>query len=428
MKRIRGLHPSKDITGTLGNELEGKQIVLCVSGSVAAYKSIDLARLLMRHGANVIPVISESATLLLNPNFLKWATGNNVIEKLTANMEHIGLGDFNMSDLIVVYPCTANTLSKFACGIDDTPITSILTVSLGSKIPIFIAPAMHESIYQNEFVLSNLVKIKKMGVSVIEPSVIEGKAKIATPDKTLADILDFFSNPDKKILLNKKILITSGSTIEYIDPIRVISNLSSGKMGQALVKEALNLGAQVLHISGNSIFNHIPNKNLRYVKVSTSEEMYNQVFSELSSDKYDIAIMAAAVTDFKTKQVKKKKISSRYIETLTLDLIPTKKIIRNVKIINKDIFLVGFTAYHNVSDSFLISKATEKLKDSNSDIIVANDVGRKNSKIGSDFNEVFIISSNKPVIHLELNRKDIIAKRLLKVISSYVNNVQGKNI
>lgn len=422
MKRLRGLHPSKDIIGSLGNELEGKQIVLCVTGSVAAYKSIDFARLLMRHGANVIPVISESATLLLNPNFLKWATGNTVIDKLTANMEHIALGDFNMSDLIVVYPCTANTLSKFACGIDDTPITSILTVSLGSKIPIFIAPAMHESIYQNQFVLSNLDKLKKIGISIIEPSIIEGKAKIATPEKALSDILGFFSNTSKKILLNKKILITSGSTMEYIDPVRVISNLSSGKMGQAIVNEALELGAQVVQISGNSISKQIHSNNLRFIQVSTSDEMYNEVVSELSSGQYDIAIMAAAVTDFKLNQVKKKKMNSRNIQSLKLDLIPTKKIINDIKMIDENIFLVGFTAYHDVSDSFLISKANEKLKESNSDIIVANDIGRKNSKIGSDFNEVFIISSNKPVIHLELSRKEIIAKQLLNVISSYVNN------
>ncbi len=422
MKRIRGLHPSKDIIGSLGNELEGKQIILCVTGSVAAYKSIDFARLLMRHGANVIPVISESATLLINPNFLKWATGNTVIDKLTANMEHIALGDFNMSDLIVVYPCTANTLSKFACGIDDTPITSILTVSLGSKIPIFIAPAMHESIYQNEFVLSNLDKLKKIGISIIEPSIIEGKAKIATPEKALSDILGFFSNTSKKILLNKKILITSGSTMEYIDPVRVISNLSSGKMGQAIVNEALELGAQVVQISGNSISKQIHSNNFRFIQVSTSDEMYNMVVSELSSGQYDIAIMAAAVTDFKLNKVKKKKMNSRNVQSLRLDLIPTKKIINDIKIIDKNIFLVGFTAYHDVSDSFLISKANEKLKESNSDIIVANDIGRKNSKIGSDFNEVFIISSNKPVIHLELSRKEIIAKQLLKLISSYVNN------
>ncbi|MDR4511214.1 MAG: bifunctional phosphopantothenoylcysteine decarboxylase/phosphopantothenate--cysteine ligase CoaBC [Nitrososphaeraceae archaeon] len=422
MKRIRGLHPSKDIIGSLGNELEGKQIILCVTGSVAAYKSIDFARLLMRHGANVIPVISESATLLINPNFLKWATGNTVIDKLTANMEHIALGDFNMSDLIVVYPCTANTLSKFACGIDDTPITSILTVSLGSKIPIFIAPAMHESIYQNEFVLSNLDKLKKIGISIIEPSIIEGKAKIATPEKALSDILGFFSNTSKKILLNKKILITSGSTMEYIDPVRVISNLSSGKMGQAIVNEALELGAQVVQICGNSISKQIHSNNFRFIQVSTSDEMYNMVVSELSSGQYDIAIMAAAVTDFKLNKVKKKKMNSRNVQSLRLDLIPTKKIINDIKIIDKNIFLVGFTAYHDVSDSFLISKANEKLKESNSDIIVANDIGRKNSKIGSDFNEVFIISSNKPVIHLELSRKEIIAKQLLKLISSYVNN------
>ena len=209
--------------------------------------------------------------------------------------------------------------------------------------------------------------------------------------------------------------------MEYIDPVRVISNLSSGKMGQAIVNEALELGAQVVHISGNSISKQIHTNNLRFIQVSTSEEMYNEVVSELSSGNYDIAIMTAAVTDFKLKNVKKKKINSRFTQSLTLDLIPTKKIINDIKMIDKTIFLVGFTAYHDVSDSFLISKANEKLKESNSDIIVANDIGRKNSKIGSDFNEVFIISSNKPVIHLELNRKEIIAKQLLTVISSYVN-------
>jgi phosphopantothenoylcysteine decarboxylase/phosphopantothenate--cysteine ligase len=147
------LHPSKDITNTWGNTLKDKKIVLCVCGSVAAYKAIDFARLLMRHGANVFPVISNSATILLHPNYLRWATGNDVVTKLTADMEHIKLADFNKSDLIIVYPCTANTIGKFANGIDDTTITSILSMALGSKIPIFIAPAMHEALYYNPLVI-----------------------------------------------------------------------------------------------------------------------------------------------------------------------------------------------------------------------------------------------------------------------------------
>ena len=420
IKRTNNLHPSKDISCTLGDELKGKRVILCVSGSVASYKAIDFARLLMRHGADVFAVISKSTSLLLNPNFLKWATGNEVVAKLTGNMEHIALGDFEMSDLVVVYPCTANTLGKFACGIDDTPITSILTVSLGSKIPIFIAPAMHEAMYHNPFVVNNLETIRQNGVSIIEPSMIEGKAKIATPENALSQILNFFAQSNNKILSNKKILVTSGSTIEFIDPVRVISNLSSGKMGQALVNEALEQGAHVTHISGNSLLKPLTNRNLKNIQVTTSEDMYEQVTSELSSKKYDIAIMAAAISDFKMNQVNKKKIRSRGHNKLTIDLFPTKKIINYIKLVDKNIFLVGFTAYHDVSNSFLISRANEKLKESSSDIIIANDVGRKCSTIGSDYNEVFIISKNKPVVHLPPERKDLIAKKIYEIIVSYL--------
>ena len=192
------LHPSKDITNTLGNTLKDKKIVLCVCGSVAAYKAIDFARLLMRHGANVVPVISNSATMLLHPNYLKWATGNEVVTKLTADMEHIKLADFNKSDLIILYPCTANTIGKFANGIDDTSITSILSVGLGAKIPIFIAPAMHEAMYYNQLVIENILKLKKLGVIFLDPEIIEGKAKILQPDQALKSVLEFFTKSTKK--------------------------------------------------------------------------------------------------------------------------------------------------------------------------------------------------------------------------------------
>ena len=204
------LHSSKDITGTLGNLLKNKKIVLCVCGSVAAYKAIDFARLLMRHGANVFPVISHSATMLLHPNYLQWATGNNVVTNLTANMEHIELADYHKSDLIILYPCTANTIGKFANGIDDTPITSILSVGLGSKIPIFIAPAMHEAMYDNQLVLDNIFKLKKLGIFFLEPSISEGKAKIIQPDHSLKLVLKFYTKIDqtqKKVLYDNNILI-----------------------------------------------------------------------------------------------------------------------------------------------------------------------------------------------------------------------------
>ncbi|MEK6877064.1 MAG: flavoprotein, partial [Thermoproteota archaeon] len=142
-------HPSFDIVSSEGTELAGKKIVLCISGSVAAYKSIELARLFMRHGADVTCVVSKAATSLIKPSYFKWATGNEVITKLTGDLEHIKIADYKQSDLIVVYPCTANTLGKLANGIDDTPISTVLSVGFGSKIPIVIALAMHESMYEN---------------------------------------------------------------------------------------------------------------------------------------------------------------------------------------------------------------------------------------------------------------------------------------
>jgi phosphopantothenoylcysteine decarboxylase/phosphopantothenate--cysteine ligase len=383
------LHPSKDITSTWGNTLKYKKIVLCVCGSVAAYKAIDFARLLMRHGANVFPVISNSATMLLHPNYLKWATGNDVVNKLTADMEHIKLADFNKSDLIILYPCTANTIGKFANGIDDTTITTILSIALGSKIPIFIAPAMHEAMYYNQLVIENIVKLKKLGINFLEPNVSEGKAKVIQPEEALKLVLEFFTKIDQKrnVLSNKNILITSGGTMEYIDPIRVITNLSSGKMGYAIVKESLEQGAKVTHIVGNSSVSSssagysFNSDNLITIRVNTSDEMHAKVISEIASKKFDIVIFAAAVTDFKLSQIYDKKIPSQVSDSINLELIPTKKIINEIKLIDKDLFLVGFKAYFDVSNAFLIKKAKKKLKECNADIIVANDVGRKNTKI-----------------------------------------------
>src|ERR671920_1387913 len=167
MRTKRGVHPSKDLLGRKGSELEGKRIVLCITGSVAAYRAIDMARLLMRHSADVYAVMTEStASTLLNPEIVKWATGNDVVTKLTGDLEHISLADYGMSDLIIVYPCTANTLGKVAAGIDDTPVTSILSVALGSKIPIIVAPAMHQAMYENIFVQQNVSKLREKMVFI----------------------------------------------------------------------------------------------------------------------------------------------------------------------------------------------------------------------------------------------------------------------
>jgi phosphopantothenoylcysteine decarboxylase/phosphopantothenate--cysteine ligase len=425
-------HPSKDIIGLEGSEITGKKIVLCITGSIAAYRAIDLARLLMRHGAEVYSVMSEMvASTLLTPDMMKWATGNYVVTKLTGDLEHIFLADYDMSDLILVYPCTANTIGKIANGVDDTPVTSVLSVALGSKIPIMIAPAMHKSIYDNPFVKENIYRLKERGVEFLEPVIIEGKAKVAQPEQVLKSVLDKFSESSiRRIssLSDKNILVTIGSTIEHIDPIRVITNLSSGKMGNAIAEQARSMGANVTVIYGHMVQRQLDPSDFNVIKVTTSEEMYNTVILELSSKKYDIAILAAAVTDFTLEDKKfTKKIDSR-IGKLLLPLSTTKKIIDQVKHASKnDIFVVAFKAEHHVSDSCLIERGYEKLKECNGDLIIANDIGRKGSEVGSDNDEVFIIDRQKKVIHLRVQNKKNVARTLLHIIAESIDTKERNN-
>ncbi len=411
MRARRGVHPSKDILGTEGSEFEGKKIILCITGSVAAYRAIDLARLLMRHGADVHAVMTEStASMLLNPEIIKWATGNNVVTKLTGNLEHIILADYGMSDLIIVYPCTANTLGKVAAGIDDTPVTSILSVALGSKIPIIVAPAMHEAMYENIFVQQNVSKLREHMV-FIEPKMEGGKAKVADPEHVLNATISVFSN--RALLAGKRVLVTAGSTVEYIDPIRVMTNLSSGRMGIAIAQEAQRMGATVTLVYGHGTLNPASGK---IVRVNTGQEMYKAVVSELSSKRHDIAVMAAAVADFTPTKKSEKKIDTK-LGKMELSLVATRKIIDEVKNKSKDTFLVAFKADYCVSDSLLIEKAYRKLKECDADIIVANDLGRKGTEPGSEKNEVFIVDGNKNIVHLPPESKTQIARRLLELVA-----------
>jgi phosphopantothenoylcysteine decarboxylase/phosphopantothenate--cysteine ligase len=414
MKARRGIHPSKEIMGNEGNELEGKKIVLCITGSVAAYRAIDLARLLMRRGADVYPVMTEStAQVLLSPEMMKWATGNDVVTKLTGNLEHVMLADYGMSDLIIVYPCTANTIGKMASGIDDTPVTSVLSVALGSKIPIIVAPAMHEVMYENKFVQRNVQDLREQ-VIFVDPIMAEGKAKAAEPERVLDIAISALSGGP---LSGKRVLVTAGSTVEYIDPIRVITNYSSGKMGIAIAHEAKRMGANVTLVYGHG---RQEPTNGKVIKVNTSEEMYDAVVAELSK-KYDIVIMAAAVADFMPAKRSGKKIDTR-AGKIYLSLVATRKIIDDIKKKSKDTFLVAFKADHNISESALVDKAYEKLQECNADLIVANDLGRKGSGAGSDKNEVFIVDRKKSVMYLPLESKAVIARKLLDLVVKSINN------
>src|SRR5215208_6053529 len=421
-KRRTEFYSSRDITGIDGREIEGKKIVLCITGSVAAYRSIDLARQLIRHGAEVYPVMSEAVgSMLLTPEMMKWATGNNVVTKITGDLEHIALANYSMSDLIVVYPCTANTIGKVANGISDTPVTSVLSVALGSRIPIIIAPAMHESMYANRLIQENIQRVKDQGVDFLQPIITEGKAKVVSPEQILKSIISKLINSTESFFYEKNILVTAGSTVEYIEPIRVITNLSSGKMGNIIAEEALRLGATITLVYGHGTYSAKSLPNLNIVRVNTSKEMYDVVMSELSSKRYDVAILSAAVADFTPERKTIKKIRTS-TGKLVLPLSPTQKIINHVKRISKQTFLVGFKAEYNVSDSNIIKGAYRKLKECKADLIVANDVGRKNSAIGSENNEVFVIDKRRNILHLPPQNKISIARKLFNVIENLITH------
>ncbi|MEM4252461.1 MAG: bifunctional phosphopantothenoylcysteine decarboxylase/phosphopantothenate--cysteine ligase CoaBC [Candidatus Nitrosotenuis sp.] len=400
-------HPSLDIVESYGTQLSGKKIILCVAGSVAAYKSIELARLLMRHGAHVTCVASQAVTKLIQPDYFKWATGNAVITKLTGDLEHIKLADYGQADLILVYPATANTLGKLANGIDDTPVSTVLTVGFGAKIPIIMALAMHKAMYENAAVLRNM-KFLKDKIEFITPNMVEGKAKAAEPEGVLEYVLQKFGH--SSILSGKRILITAGPTVEPVDPIRVITNQSTGTTGILLAREMISAGASVTLVYGPGI--EEPPKGAKVIRVRTVNQMFDAVKGQLRR-KFDIVIMAAAAADY-TLTPNKAKIKSAKKE-LIIRLQKAPKIIDHVKKMQNDVFLVGFKAEANVPLKLLIDSSKKKMRESNADLIVANDVGTEYQR-NPRLNRVLIIDSSGKVKRSARKEKSEIVRFIRKHI------------
>jgi phosphopantothenoylcysteine decarboxylase / phosphopantothenate---cysteine ligase len=458
-----GLHPSKDIRCTLGNELFGKRVVICVTASVACYKAIDLIRLMMRHGAEVFVVISKAVEKFMNREYFLWASGNSVILELSGKLEHVRIANFKTSDLIVVYPCTANTIGKFANGIDDTSVTSVLSIALGARIPIIIAPAMHDAMYQNIIIKQNIQYLEKIGIVFVNPILEEDKAKVATVESVYLQSVDLVRNqisniaknnviPDdhldwffckcsiknsipsgkeqmRSFMKNKKILISTGSTVEHIDPIRVISNTSSGKMGYFLLKKAIDLGLDVTLVKGLTMIDLEYTKlkdqfDFKIIDVKTSQQMLDSVMGELTSKPYDITILAAAVSDFKPEFSSSSKITTD-CDSLVLKLVPTSKIVNQVKYLQSKTFLVGFKAEYHVSGRILLERSYRKLLDSDADMVVANDVGTEGAFIGSDSNKIVIVDKYKNYYDFPIQNKESVAENILNLI--YVNLSKQRN-
>ncbi|MFW9866988.1 MAG: bifunctional phosphopantothenoylcysteine decarboxylase/phosphopantothenate--cysteine ligase CoaBC [Candidatus Thorarchaeota archaeon] len=417
MKNTKHKHPSKDIVESKGTILRGKTICMCLTGSVAIINSPIVARELMRLGAEVICVMSKAATELINPTLMEWATGNKVITKLTGAVEHVYLaGDrsstLGKADIILICPATANTISKIACGIDDTPVTTVVSTAFGSSIPIVVVPAMHESMYKHQILEENEKKIKKFGVEILGPRISEGKAKIAKIDDIIDRVIDILVS--KKDLEGKKILITAGPTREAIDSVRFVSNKSSGRMGIELAKEASARGGEVLLVAGECRA-ELP-EYIKTTHVVSTDDFIKAVKDEISYGNYDFFLSAAAISDYKPIQCINGKISSNNVEELNVNMKLTPKIIDVARKKDYNVFIVAFKAETNVSRTELINRAYNRLVKSDIDLIVANDIGRDDIGFSSKYNEVYIIDKNKHVTHVERNTKRYIASKILDVV------------
>src|SRR5438093_12181717 len=419
-----GKHVSKEIIGLDSSILKGKKIVLCITGSVAAYKAIDLSRMLMRHGAEIFPVMSKSTkSKLLTEEIMNWATGNKTVSELTSDLEHVSLANYGKSDLIIVYPCTANTLGKFVNGIEDTPITTVLSIAFGSRIPIIIAPAMHEAMYENIIITQNIKKLISLGVSILEPSISEDKAKVISADSVVQFVINKIGNSKERMKSRVNVLVTAGSTVEYIDSVRILSNLSSGKMGLNIAQQCLDKGFNVTLVYGHGTLN-IPNDpRMNIIRVKTTEEMFKAVRERIMRGKQHVVFHAAAVADFSISHSSKNrsyKMDTRN-GTKTLKLVPTAKIVDRIKEFDKKVILVAFKTEYDILEELLIKKAFDKLRECNGDLIVANDVSRRGCDFGSDTNDVYIIDKEKNVTHVPLKSKREIARNLVKIVCKKLN-------
>jgi len=377
------------------------EIVLCVTGSIAAIESIKLAREFRRHGIDVKCFMSDGACEIIHPYVMEFATGQKVVTKLTGKVEHV---KYSTADMIIVAPATANVISKFAGKIADNPVNTLLITAFGYKTPVLMVPSMHNSMYKS--VKDHIATLKNEDISFIKPKIEEKKAKFP-------DIQDIVLHAMRKLnddeLKGKKVLVSAGATYEKIDEVRGITNKSSGKMGVEIAKEAFIRGADVTLIRGKMTAD-IPNV-FDILEVESVEEMRNTVLEQVKN--HDIFISAAAVSDFIPKiENKENKLSSGKDITLKLERVP--KIIAEVKKINPKIFLVGFKVEYGISRDELIKSASKRIEEHRIDLMVANDVSVEGAGFGEDKNQVILIDDK--IIDVPLSPKKEIASRIINRI------------
>ena len=394
--------------------VQDKKILLCVTGGIAVYKAAALTSKLVQAGAHVKVILSESAQKFVAPLTFQALARNEVYvdtfdEKNPHVIAHIDLADW--ADLILLAPATANTIGKIAGGIADNMITTVL---LAATSPVWIAPAMNVHMYDHPAVKKNLSILAEFGYQFIEPSEgylacgYVGKGRLEEPEKIVELVQQFFTNQAHKNLKGKTVVVTAGPTREKIDPVRFISNHSTGKMGYALAEEAKKQGAHVVLVSGPV---ELPAPlGLDVVKVESAEEMYNAVLKYY--DTADVVIKTAAVADYRPKITYDHKVKKQAGDS-SIELERTKDILLELGKRKKNQVLVGFAAETENIEEYARKKLTAK----NADMIVANNVKAEGAGFGTDTNIVTLFKRSGSVLDLPLMSKSEVAKRIIGEIT-----------
>ena len=394
--------------------LSGKNILLGITAGIAAYKTANLVRLFIKAGANVKVVMSPASKDFITPLTLSTLSKNPVVSSFTNDEDdnamwnnHVELGLW--ADLFLIAPATANTLSKMANGTCDN---LLLATYLSAKCPVYFAPAMDLDMYKHESTKVSFETLHSFGNVMIPATSGElasgliGEGRMAEPE----DIVAFIENDvlDKLPLKSKKILITAGPTYEAIDPVRFIGNHSSGKMGFEIAKAAASLGAQVILITGPS-HQTVTHSLINVIRVTSAQDMYDQVHQYFED--VDIAILSAAVADYRPKNIASQKIKKKE-STFTIELEKTKDILKSLGEIKKQQFLVGFALETNNE----LEHAKGKLESKNLDLIVLNSLNDKGAGFGGSTNKVTFITASHDILEHELKSKTEVAQDLMQQI------------
>ena len=396
--------------------LINKKVLLIICGGIAAYKSLELIRLLKKNGANIKTILTKSGSEFVTPLSITSLSQSKVYQDLfsledEAEMDHISLSRW--SDLILIAPATANTISKLANGISDDLAS---TVALASNKKIFIAPAMNVRMWEHKSTKDNIKKLKSYNYELIGPEIGDmacgeyGEGKMSEPTSILKELDNYFDtlNSNSKY----KAIVTAGPTHEYIDPVRYITNKSSGKQGYEIAKSLSNKGFETTLISGPTDLE--ADDNVSLIKVETAEEMFRATQNSLPAD---VAIFSAAVGDYKVKDIQKVKIKKQ--DNLNLKLEKNMDILNYVSNHNslRPKLVIGFAAETNNLENYSI----KKLNDKNCDWIVANDVSNKNIGFNSDFNEVSIFFKKGNKEKLSYKHKSEISDEIVEKIINHLN-------